>query len=67
MLLRILLESLLNLLISATPSHCNPQKYHTLILSGHAWVLELTTGHPDRIHCELGLCREFFLALVAEF
>ena len=64
-LIQILLISLFDLL--SPPTRRDPQKYHTSILSGHGWVLELITGHPDRIRCELGLQKEDFLALVAEF
>jgi hypothetical protein len=38
--------------------------YHTSILTGHAWVLELINGHPDRIKCELGMRCHVFLELV---
>ncbi|EGO03241.1 hypothetical protein SERLA73DRAFT_69145 [Serpula lacrymans var. lacrymans S7.3] len=40
-----------------------PQPYHTSILTGHGWVLELLQGHPDRIHAELGVRRHVFLNL----
>ena len=40
--------------------------YHTSALSqGHAWVLELINGHPDRIKTELGMRKHVFHALVA--
>ena len=61
------LALLLDLLVSLHPPRHNPIKYHTSILSGHAWLMELITGHPDRIKCELGLHKEIFLSLVAEF
>lgn len=38
--------------------------YHTLALTGHAWVLELLTGHPDRIQCELGVRHHVFHLLI---
>ncbi|EGO00181.1 hypothetical protein SERLA73DRAFT_27878, partial [Serpula lacrymans var. lacrymans S7.3] len=41
-----------------------PQPYHTSILTGHGWVLELLSGHPDRIRAELGVRRHVFLRLV---
>ena len=34
--------------------------YHTLALSGHAWVQELLSGHPERIRCELGVHVDVF-------
>ena len=39
--------------------------YHTSALSGHAWVLELLNGHPDRIKNELGMRKHVFHTLVA--
>ena len=39
-------------------------EYHTLALTGHAWVLELLTGHPERICCELGVHHHVFYALL---
>ena len=43
-----------------------PIPYHTSVLSGHKWVLELIVGHPDRIRCELGVRKEVFLQLLLE-
>lgn len=43
-----------------------PEPYHTSILTGEGWVLELLTGHPERIRCELGVHREVFLKLITE-
>ena len=42
----------------------DPQPYHTSILSGEGWVLELLTGHPDRIRNELGLSVDLFEELI---
>ena len=36
----------------------DPEPYHTSILSGEGWLLELLTGHPERIHTELGMHSE---------
>ena len=44
----------------------SPQPYHTSALTGHAWVVELLTGHPERIRCELGVHQHVFLALIEE-
>jgi hypothetical protein len=44
-----------------------PQKkipYHTSALTGQAWVLELMTGHPDRIWHNLGMNLEVFEELL---
>jgi hypothetical protein len=40
--------------------------YHTSVLTGQAWVLELLNGHPERIRTELGVHKHVFLALVQE-
>ena len=40
--------------------------YHTSILTGAGWVMELLAGHPMRIHTELGVTCETFIALVEE-
>lgn len=42
----------------------NKTPYHTSSLSGEGWIWELLDGHDDRIHHELGMHREVFLALV---
>ena len=38
--------------------------YHTSALSGHAWVQELLSGHPERIRCELGVHVDIFDKLI---
>src|SRR5271155_948255 len=38
--------------------------YHTSVLTGEGWLVELLTGHPERIRCELGMHREIFVKLV---
>ena len=43
-----------------------PQPYHTSILSGEGWVMELLNGHPDRIRCELGVSHDVFEELIYE-
>lgn len=42
------------------------EPYHTSILTGQAWVLELIAGHPKRIHCELGVHLHVFAQLITE-
>ena len=42
------------------------EPYHTSILTGEEWVIELLTGHPKRIRCELGLSSEAFVYLIDE-
>jgi hypothetical protein len=36
-------------------SHYDRIPYHTSALTGAAWVTELMNGHPECIHCELGV------------
>ncbi|KIM59697.1 hypothetical protein SCLCIDRAFT_81924, partial [Scleroderma citrinum Foug A] len=43
-----------------------PKPYHTSILSGHGWVMELLTGHPECIRCELGMHAHVFEQLILE-
>ena len=40
--------------------------YHTSILTGEGWVLELLDGHPERMHTELGVRVPVFRKLVLE-
>ena len=63
-LIQILLISLLNIIRSGVRK--DPIPYHTSVLSGYHWLLELLTGHPERIRCELGVHKEVFLQLVYE-
>ena len=39
--------------------------YHTSALSGAAWVVELFNGHPECIHCELGVHKHVFQILIS--
>jgi hypothetical protein len=41
-----------------------PQPYHTSILNGEGWVVELLNGHPNHICCELGVSHHVFTKLV---
>lgn len=50
--------------VEYSSSFYNKQAYHTSALTGHAWVLELLSGHPDRIQCELGVKLHVFNKLV---
>ncbi|KAI6130572.1 hypothetical protein EV401DRAFT_2066150 [Pisolithus croceorrhizus] len=38
--------------------------YHTSILSGHTWILELMNGHLDHIKTNLSVTLDVFLALI---
>ena len=63
-LIQILLIFLLDIIRSGVRK--DPIPSHTSVLSGYHWLLELLTGHPERIHCELGIHKEVFLQLVYE-
>ncbi|KAF8834059.1 hypothetical protein BDN67DRAFT_869758, partial [Paxillus ammoniavirescens] len=41
-----------------------PIPYHTSILTGEGWMLELLNGHPDRIRTCLGVGHDTFDHLV---
>ncbi|KAG1800737.1 uncharacterized protein HD556DRAFT_1438737 [Suillus plorans] len=61
-----------SILISATANILesvyakDPEPYHTSALSGEAWVMELLSGHPERIRCELGVHAHVFAELISE-
>ena len=40
--------------------------YHTSILTGEGWVMELLAGHPQHTCTELGVSHEVFIALIDE-
>lgn len=42
------------------------EHYHTSILTGKAWVLELLLRHPEQIYTELGVHHHVFYLLIAE-
>jgi hypothetical protein len=42
------------------------EPYHTSVLTGEGWLLELMAGHPERIRCELGVCLHVFTELLAQ-
>jgi hypothetical protein len=44
----------------------DPELYHTSALSGQDWVIELLTGHPECIRCELGMHANAFVELITE-
>ncbi|KIK12708.1 hypothetical protein PISMIDRAFT_51202, partial [Pisolithus microcarpus 441] len=41
-----------------------PIPYHTSILTGEGWMLELLNGHPDRIQTCLGVSHVVFDRLI---
>jgi hypothetical protein len=42
------------------------EPYYISILTGEGWVIELVTGHPKHIRCELGVSSEVFVLLIEE-
>jgi hypothetical protein len=52
-------KSTLSLLSQAFPPTVG-YPYHTSILTGEGWVLELLAGHPWRIQTELGVIHHVF-------
>jgi hypothetical protein len=58
----IILNGTSSLLLSLTER----EPYHTSILTGEGWVMELLAGHPKRIRCELGVQHHVFLELIQE-
>ena len=65
-LIQILLLNIVEVAFNIKPARKDPEPYHMSILSGHQWVLELIAGHPNHIHCELGVQKETFLQLLIE-
>ncbi|KIK14943.1 hypothetical protein PISMIDRAFT_116079 [Pisolithus microcarpus 441] len=57
-LIPILINLVVDLVSKGIPK--DPQPYHTSALSGEAWLVELVLGHPDHIHCELGVSAHVF-------
>jgi len=49
---------------SYSNAHYNKQPYHTSVLQGISWVTELLTGHPECIHCKLGIHHHIFMVLL---
>ena len=64
LLLSILIHASGALVVAMYPR--DPEPYHTSVLSGEAWVIELLIGHPERIHCELGMHAHVFAKLISE-
>lgn len=42
------------------------EPYHTSVLTGEAWVMELLSGHPQRMRTALGVNLHTFSALISE-
>jgi hypothetical protein len=50
--------------ITAVGERAEPISYHTSLLTGSMWVLELIHGHPDHIRHEFGIRKDVFKHLV---
>ena len=63
-----LIQVLLHVVIEVIQSHVHKDLvlYHTSVLSGYQWVMELIAGLPKCIQNKLGMSKEAFLQLVAE-
>jgi hypothetical protein len=59
---------LVNVIITSVIVLCrglyNKRAFHQSILTGYAWVLELLSGHPEYLRCELGVRPHVFQALL---
>ena len=44
----------------------DPEPYCTSALLGEEWLMELLTGHPECIHCELVMHAHVFRELISE-
>ena len=64
-LVAVMAGSIVSAAIEVAKGLYDKQEYHTSVLSGHAWVLELRSGHPDRIRCELGVSDHVFGLLLS--
>ena len=47
-------------------SHYLKQPWHTSMLTGQMWVIELLGGHPEHIRTELGVHKHVFYAIIDE-
>ena len=63
-MIHVLVISLVDIIKSGVQK--DPIPYHTSVLSGYHWVLELLAGHPEHIQCELRVHMDVFLQLVTE-
>jgi hypothetical protein len=54
------------MLIDMLRPYYEKQPYHTSVLSGYGWVMELLNGHPERIRSELGVHKHVFFKLIEE-
>ena len=66
LLLNIIICTIINVVSesAAHQPHKDPEPYHTSVLSGKGWVIELLTSHPDHIQNELRMSTELFGELV---
>ena len=60
------LSIILSAATTVLESYITREPYHTSILTGEGWVMELLAGHPERIRCELGVHHSVFEALILD-
>ena len=65
-ILQLIQALLITLLEIISRVQCERIPYHTSALSGYQWVLELLTGHPERIRTELGVHKDVFWKLITD-
>jgi hypothetical protein len=61
----VIVSALATLFKQAHQSITMKTPYHTSILTGEGWVLELLTGHPRHIHTKLGVSHAVFDKLIS--
>ena len=66
LLLTHLITVIVPMLVEMLQPYYQKQPYHTSVLSGYGWVMELLNGHPERIRTELGVHKHVFCLLVDE-
>lgn len=62
LVVRIIITSVTEIVVR----HYHKEPWHTSMLTGHMWVLELLAGHPERIRTALGCHCDTFLTLIDE-
>jgi hypothetical protein len=66
MLLTHLVVAIVPMLINMLCPYYLKMPYHTSVLSGYGWILELLNGHPEQIRMELGVHKHVFLKFIDE-
>ena len=64
LILTYIIAVIVPMLIDMLQPYYLKQPYHTSVLSGYGWVMEMLNGHPERIQTELGVHKHVFLKLL---